>query len=153
MILLLNDIGEEGLDVEGALAPEVLESREQDPVRCVTPIHCQLHCQIVDETLLVDGCLSAGVALRCRRCDCLFEGAVENRAYHFDQELVPMPESVDLTEDIREAMILAFPSYPLCREGCKGLCAQCGTNLNETKCTCQPPADGRWGALESLGKE
>ena len=154
MIIELLDIGSDGLDVEGEVPVEALECREEDPVRCISPIACRLHCQIVTDELLVDGTLSAELALRCRRCDCRFSGQLDALLYHFDLALDPMPESVDLTADIREAIILAFPSHPICRETCKGLCAQCGTNLNDETCGCQPPADDRWGALESLeGKE
>ncbi len=59
-------------------------------------------------------------------------------------------DSVDLTEDIREAIILAFPGYPVCRPDCKGLCSRCGKNLNRGACGCAPPEDNRWVALENL---
>ena len=155
MMIALMDIGPDGLDVEGTLPAEVLECGADDPVYCTGPIAYDLHCQIVDLELLVDGSLSAPIEMRCRRCDCLFPGQLDHVAYHYDQELDPMPESVDLTEDIRESMILAFPSYPVCQESCKGLCPQCGTNLNVGTCDCKPPADVRWGALDCLvsGKE
>ena len=151
MIIELADIGPDGLDVTGAVPEEVLGSQADDPVRCTGPVECELHCQIVDREFLVDGSLSAPLEMRCRRCDCTFAGALDRIAYHYDLELEPMPESVDLTNDIRESMILAFPSYPVCRESCKGLCAQCGANLNEEACGCKPPADVRWGALDRLG--
>ena len=155
MIIELADIGPDGLDVAGEISEEVLGCQPEDPVRCTGPIHCEVHCQIVDTELLVDGTLSAPLEMRCRRCDGIFAGKVKNLAYHYDESLDPMPESVDLTDDIRESMLLAFPSYPVCRESCKGLCAQCGTNLNVGTCDCKPPADMRWGALDrlELGKE
>jgi uncharacterized protein len=59
-------------------------------------------------------------------------------------------ESVDLTGDIRESMILAFPHYPVCDSACKGMCPQCGTNLNQKECNCQPPTDDRWVGLDGL---
>jgi len=151
VIIDLADVGPDGLDVSGSVPEDVLGCRAGDPVRCTGPVQCELHCQIVDRELLVDGSLSASLELRCRRCDCAFPGALEQRAYHYDQELDPMPESVDLTEDLREAILLAFPSYPICRETCRGLCAQCGVNLNEETCDCKPPPDVRWGALDRLG--
>ncbi|MFU8779921.1 MAG: YceD family protein [Kiritimatiellia bacterium] len=151
MIIELADVGSEGLDVSGAVPEEVLESRADDPVRCTGSIQCELHCQIVDREFLVDGSLSTALEMRCRRCDVVFTGRLDDLAYHYDQELDPMPESVDLTEDIREAILLALPLYPVCRESCKGLCPQCGTNWNEGICACRPPADVRWGALEGLG--
>ncbi|MCL1909850.1 MAG: DUF177 domain-containing protein [Kiritimatiellaeota bacterium] len=58
---------------------------------------------------------------------------------------------LDLTEEVREAIILAFPGYPVCREDCKGLCMTCGTNLNERTCACHEAGqDNRWAALDTL---
>ena len=151
MIIGLADIGPDGLDVSGEVPESALGCHAEDPVRCTGPVHSELHCQIVDQELLVDGTLSASLEMRCRRCDCTFTGVLENVRYHYDLALDPMPESVDLTDDIRESMLLVFPSYPVCAESCKGLCAQCGANLNEEACGCKPPADVRWGALDRLG--
>ena len=39
-------------------------------------------------------------------------------------------DQIDLNELLREQFYLALPMKPLCREDCKGLCPQCGTNLN-----------------------
>ncbi|MGD9547997.1 MAG: DUF177 domain-containing protein [Candidatus Krumholzibacteriia bacterium] len=55
---------------------------------------------------------------------------------------------VDLAEVIRESVILAFPQAAVCSEDCRGLCAQCGANLNEKTCDCdQDGRDPRWDAL------
>jgi len=43
---------------------------------------------------------------------------------------------VDLGEQIIEAVSLAIPMKPLCRDGCRGLCPHCGANLNEGRCSC-----------------
>ena len=37
---------------------------------------------------------------------------------------------------MREQLYLALPMKPLCREDCRGLCAECGANLNLTTCGC-----------------
>ena len=44
-----------------------------------------------------------------------------------------------LEEFIRQQLILTKPEFPLCAEDCKGLCAQCGTNLNDSNCECVAP--------------
>ena len=59
-------------------------------------------------------------------------------------------ESVNLTEDMREAIILTFPAYPICRPDCKGLCAMCGINLNNEACDCRAPQEDRWSTLDRL---
>ena len=43
---------------------------------------------------------------------------------------------LDLMEIARQAIFLASPMHPLCREDCAGLCPQCGQDLNEGQCNC-----------------
>jgi uncharacterized protein len=55
---------------------------------------------------------------------------------------------LDLTEPIRQAVLLEQPMKPLCRADCRGLCPTCGQNLNERVCDCTPePADPRLSQL------
>jgi len=58
---------------------------------------------------------------------------------------------LDMTEILRQAMLLSLPLPPLCREDCQGLCPDCGANLNEESCNCQnDDIDPRWAALSAL---
>lgn len=59
-------------------------------------------------------------------------------------------DEIDLDELVIEQLELALPVRLLCREECRGLCDQCGTNLNERQCDCQPPIDPRWQVLADL---
>jgi uncharacterized protein len=60
----------------------------------------------------------------------------------------PNARSLDLRGAVRETWLLTAPAFVQCRDDCKGLCATCGTNLNETTCSCtQSTTDSRWGAL------
>lgn len=60
-------------------------------------------------------------------------------------------DQIDLSDLMREQFYLVLPMKPLCREDCKGLCAQCGTNLNTGTCDCAPVwEDPRLAALKSL---
>jgi uncharacterized metal-binding protein YceD (DUF177 family) len=61
-------------------------------------------------------------------------------------------DTVDLTDEVRETIILAFPSYPLCQPACRGLCVQCGINLNKERCGCSQPANESWTALSGLDR-
>lgn len=54
---------------------------------------------------------------------------------------------LDLRPAVREQWLLAAPKYVLCQENCKGLCAQCGADLNDRPCSCEPATDSRWDAL------
>lgn len=59
-------------------------------------------------------------------------------------------ETIDLEPLLREQFVLAVPFAPLCREDCKGLCAQCGIDLNSGTCACEKPIDPRLAALKGL---
>ena len=60
-------------------------------------------------------------------------------------------DEVDLTPLIREQALLALAERPLCREECRGLCPQCGANLNEGDCGCSHGGlDPRLAVLRSL---
>lgn len=60
-------------------------------------------------------------------------------------------KQIDLDPIVREQVLLALPMETLCKEDCKGLCVQCGQNLNEAKCGCDPkPLDPRLAALKNI---
>lgn len=70
-----------------------------------------------------------------------------------DQESTIIDEHhiIDLTEVVRQEILLALPMHPLCRPHCAGLCDQCGQNLNQGPCDCQRPlGDPRLAALKEL---
>ena len=45
-------------------------------------------------------------------------------------------DEIDFSNEIAEQIILAIPIKPLCSEECKGLCPDCGADLNESQCSC-----------------
>lgn len=58
---------------------------------------------------------------------------------------------VDLDPILREQILLALPAYPVCRDGCPGLCPACGQNLNERDCGCDRRVpDPRWAELGKI---
>ena len=58
---------------------------------------------------------------------------------------------VDLDPILREQVLLSLPEYPVCQEGCKGLCSVCGKNLNEGECGCDRKVpDPRWAGLAKV---
>jgi uncharacterized protein len=67
------------------------------------------------------------------------------------QVLSPGTMLIDLSDDVRQSVLLAFPLKHVCREDCRGLCPRCGKNLNEGSCDCKDvPLDGRWDKLKEL---
>ena len=61
---------------------------------------------------------------------------------------------LDLTEAVRQYLEMAAPMKPICRPGCKGICQECGTDLNNAACGCgASPRDPRWGALLTMSAQ
>jgi uncharacterized protein len=82
----------------------------------------------------------------------IFSGARLPTVLGEDQAtLIDEHHVLDLSEVVRQEIILATPPSPLCRAGCAGICPHCGQNLNEDTCDCREShIDPRWEALRGL---
>lgn len=112
---------------------------------------------VVSGSILVRGTLSMNCEMECRRCAEFFPTTVHVSSFFRGYEIRDELESVDLTADVREDILLALPSFPLCADSCKGWCPHCGKNLNEGPCGCEehPERSGVWDVLDAwrAGKE
>ena len=62
--------------------------------------------------------------------------------------------ALDVVDLLREQFQLALPMKPLCAESCRGLCPECGANLNRADCGCDPKwVDPRLAPLKDLLKK
>ncbi|MFN2614271.1 MAG: DUF177 domain-containing protein [Actinomycetota bacterium] len=107
----------------------------------------------------VRGTATAKLDLGCRRCLRATTGSLTTEV---DELFVARPvdgedcfpivdDAVDLEPAVRDAVVLALPSNPLCREDCKGLCPSCGADRNENDCGhTEEHIDIRWEALARL---
>ncbi len=101
--------------------------------------------------------------MECRRCltpvevplsqelELLF--AAEEESLEEDVGCYSIPSrarEVDLRGALREELLLAVPQFVECRPDCRGLCPECGANLNAGPCGCRPTRDPRWQALSDL---
>jgi uncharacterized protein len=67
------------------------------------------------------------------------------------EEMYPLvDDKIDLEVLAHDAVLLELPAAPLCRPDCKGLCAMCGTELNDATCNCKAPVDARFAVLDVL---
>ena len=111
--------------------------------------------------LLVQVKLQAHTSNSCVRCLEDFEMPLQvdfSDLYAFDHRSVTesgliLPDNghINLAPLLREFMLLEIPISPICRTDCRGLCLECGTNLNITPCDHQrTTGDSRLDALQSL---
>jgi uncharacterized protein len=134
------------------------------------PVQVDAELESVVEGLLVTGRLRATVTVRCVRClrdvehelevDVreLFTGSGSRSASLHPREeedegyTVLADDRLPLDTMVRDALVLAFPSFPLCRPDCAGLCPQCGADRNTTDCGHHGSGatDPRWAALAGL---
>ncbi|OJU11771.1 MAG: hypothetical protein BGN88_03235 [Clostridiales bacterium 43-6] len=74
-----------------------------------------------------------------------------NDEENYDEDFILIENMLlDITELVTSDILLQLPSKFLCSEHCKGLCASCGVNLNETDCKCDKAVDPRLEALKKL---
>lgn len=146
------------VDMPAGLTLPLVEVR--DPLRLAGVI------ESVVEGLLVRGSLRATVRMSCARCLTAIEDDVHADVVELfadpaaprdadDDEIEPGYEidegTIDLDTLLRDTLVPATPSRPLCREDCRGLCATCGADRNAVACGCEDEvSDPRWAALEGL---
>ena len=170
MLLDLNKLRGDREHIERTYPPSVFDPQDPD-YRVVSPVELSADVRkLGGDAFGVSGHVNARLELECGRCLEPFELPVEA---DFDLRYVPSIANsgneeqevgnedlsvafyregmLDLVDLLREQFVLALPMKPLCGEDCRGLCPQCGTNLNKTQCACTPAwEDPRLAALKSL---
>ena len=134
MKININQVLPEGLALEEEVNPATLDL-DTDIVRFHRPIKVKAEVYKIADTVTVELLLDASMCMICSRCLNEFEADFIKRMQlnYPVNELEPL---IDLGPDIREEIILNYPIKPLCNSNCKGLCPQCGENLNEGGCSC-----------------
>jgi DUF177 domain-containing protein len=152
--------------------PFTLEALDREPLVSISPA------SLVGEVSRVEGgyALSARLTwsgqLECSRCLAPYDFANDEEfslllyprapvaekelsleggdfdAYFYDDAMLSVSPIAE------ERIQMAVPMKPLCREECRGLCPQCGSDLNVSECNCaSDEIDPRWRALRLLKKE
>ena len=140
----------DGEEVEGVLDDAVLDLHDEY-LHPFAGIRYRLTVQLAGRELLARGTLEQDFEAVCSRCGADFDFTVTVPDFLASLETDEKTEFADLTDELRQSIILALPTYPVCRADCRGVCPTCGKNLNEGPCTCvHEERDGRWGALDAL---
>jgi uncharacterized protein len=156
--------------VERTFPPAAFDPQD-DEYRVVAPVELSMDVQKLGADVFgVAGHVRTRLEAECSRCAEPFEIPVDAT---FDLRYVPHAQNagegelevaeddlttayhreglLDVVELLREQFVLALPMKPLCTEDCRGLCPQCGTNLNRTQCGCAPKwEDPRLAGLRTL---
>jgi uncharacterized protein len=169
MIIDLITLRDSPHEFEVSLAPEEIDLGS-DEAKLKTSVRVQgkltKHIAQTD----VAGMIRAPLEIECTRClqkidkelEFAFEAAfvtpenftaskeAELNAKDLDVSVIEGNE-IDLSELVREQILLNLPEQVFCREDCKGLCDKCGANRNLIDCNCkEEEIDPRWAALNEL---
>jgi len=129
------------LDPEGETLEGEVDAIDIDEefVKPFGGIRYRLDVQLFNTELLVRGHLEQDFDLVCSRCGKDYDDTIKVEDFTNSYEVAENTLEIDVTEDVREAILLALPSYPVCDENCEGV------EVSEER-----PADDRWSALDKL---
>jgi uncharacterized protein len=127
-----------------------------------SPVTVDCEVESVVEGLLVTGRVGTTAVLHCVRClrevdqdlqvDVRELFAIDPREDQDEGYSVLADDRLPLDTMARDALVLAFPAFPLCRPDCAGLCPECGADRNVGDCGHDGTGatDPRWAALAGL---
>ena len=177
MFLDIKDLELEPLEFAEEFPPDAIdlggEARQKGPLKAsgraeVVEEHHGKHEILKD--IRLRGSVSAQLELQCARC---LEPVAQAIRREFELLYRPLGadagrdelsvtdaeaeigyyqgEGLQLEDVLCEQVLLALPLKVTCREDCRGLCPQCGKNLNQEQCSCSTVVeDPRWAALKEV---
>ncbi len=145
-------INENGYTLSGEEPGELLDLADDPVAHENGPICYELTTEPAGQQLVVRGTVEAPLRLRCSRCAQFFSTTARVSAFLHAYEWDEHPDYLDVSDDVREDILLEIPGFPLCKEDCMGLCPRCGAELNKGPCGCAPEeaAPSPWSVLDGL---
>lgn len=139
--------------------PTLLQVQDAGECRYLSPVAVSLSVAKEFDHIRVQGSVGTTVKLSCSRCLREFSSELSSTFTIFytkaaiaqpedevelgEQDLITATYSgdeIDFSAEVAEQVLLEIPYKPLCSEECKGLCASCGTDLNDSDCACNSTA-------------
>ena len=139
LIIDASRVAKEGEEIEGEV---YCVDIDEEFVKPFGGVRYRLKLQVFGTELLVRGHIEQDFDLVCARCGNDFDDTIKVSDFTASFEIDEKDAQVDLTEELRESIILALPTYPVCSETCPGI---------ERKD--EMPSDDRWNVLDNLNKK
>ena len=134
MKVLVNEIPPDGLTVKGELDPRKL-NLDTKQINFSSPVYVKCFLTKTRDDLFAKCSLTAEIKETCSRCLAEFDMKLQkelNLHYELKGEL-----SIEFDDNLKDEIITDYPIKILCKQDCKGLCQECGKNLNEGPCGCK----------------
>jgi uncharacterized protein len=134
MKICVKEILNQGLDIEQELDPYAL-GLETPQIHYRSGIKVKARLEREKDIVYARVFIRSRKSMICSRCFERFDSVFEQ-----ESDFIYKPgneHTIDLTDDIRDTVILGYPIRQLCKDDCKGLCLICGVNLNQGVCRCE----------------
>lgn len=159
----IDRIGNKGLDLDQVLEikefPLLTAIPEKETIAFTHPVHVRIHATRADETVLIEGAAETKANMVCSRCLTRFDltvkaefsatatqdppdtaGTDPSEAIELSAEEMDVinftGNNIGIGDEVSQQLMMALPIKPLCRDRCKGLCDNCGADLNKISCKC-----------------
>ena len=156
--LLVKDGRKKAVDFSLNLEPIKFDG---ELIKAIKPV--KVEGQLVSRSGFLDleATIKTELELNCSRCLDTFiypididieERFTNNKELHENEEIIFVDsDSFDIANVVENVIISTLPIKRLCTDSCKGLCYQCGKNLNEGACHCETnDVDLRLAKLQEL---
>jgi uncharacterized protein len=170
MFIALKDLAIQPILISKALAPGVVDLRTPD-FRQTGVLQVEAVASLVSEEIRIQGNLEVRIEMECSRClepmqlpvnksfDLFYCSSKKLIPTSKDEEIELKPEELDvgffvgagleINDTLREQILIEIPMKPVCSPECRGLCPECGANLNTETCNCEKErVDPRWEQLK-----
>jgi uncharacterized protein len=172
MFLDVKDLAVRKLPIHKSYSPGSVDYHSSE-IKQVEPLEVTATAELHDGDIRIYGQLETKIEMSCARC---LEPVLEEVSRSFDLSYTPLPkqskpeeerlkedeselgffagEGLFLADVLREQVLLALPMKVICQSDCRGLCANCGANLNHEECRCETHAtDPRLAPLARLKQD
>lgn len=151
MLIRIKDLSQ-GIHRQSLQEPASSLGFEEEKFQFLEPITAHFILQKLGDQIICRALVSTLMQAECSRClEPVEVGISEEMTMLLTFSGMPAPgaadqeikvissgaKEVDVSEEIRQTILLAIPGKPLCKTDCRGLCPHCGTNLNLSACHCQ----------------
>lgn len=133
---------------------------ENEFIQFSKPVKLQLILKSSGDEIALTGSMETELLLACSRCLETFSYSIHielnerlsKTLKSEDEDIIFIENDIlDLNEIVENNIISLLPIKRLCNKDCKGLCHQCGINLNQSTCKCAiDDIDPRLAKLKEL---
>jgi uncharacterized protein len=172
MFLDIKDLAVRKQVIRKSYAPGSIDYQTSE-IKQIEPLEVTATAELIEGQIRITGEIETKVEMVCARC---LEAVVDEVHRSFDLFYSPLPhgtrpeearlrdddaeigffqgEGLFLADVLREQVLLALPMKVICRSDCRGLCSNCGANLNHEECRCEThSSDPRLAPLARLKQD